>query len=70
MHALLDDVADPSADRGQVLPRDGDADLGRTSLIEVEALRQEGWPEPGAHKRVLRHDPEKVVEAILGILRP
>lgn len=68
MHALLDGISDPSADRGQVLQRDGDAHLGRTRVLEVDALKQEDWPEQDSVKRVLRHDPEKLLEAILGVM--
>jgi uncharacterized cofD-like protein len=68
MHALLNGVADPSADRGQVLPQNGPCVDG-AQLIEIDALTQEGWPEQNAVKRVLRHDPEKVLEAILGLLQ-
>jgi len=68
MHALLDGVSDPSADRGQVLPRAAGEPLGRCQLIEIDALSQEDWPEQHGVKRVLRHDPGKVLEAILRVL--
>lgn len=69
MHALLEGISDPSADRGQVLQRNGDAGIAGATLIEVDALKQEDWPEQDSVKRVLRHDPQKLVEAILGVLR-
>jgi len=67
MHALLDGVSDPSADRGQVISRNGSTPAG-VELIEIDALKQEDFPEQHGVKRVLRHDPEKVLEAILGVL--
>jgi hypothetical protein len=69
MHALLDGVADPSTDRGQVALRNGGARLGRTRVVEIDALRQEDFPDDAGVKRVLRHDPGRVVEAVLGILQ-
>jgi uncharacterized cofD-like protein len=68
MHSLLEGVSDPSADRGQVIRRNGERDLGGAKLVEVDALRQEDFPERDAVKQVLRHDPEKVLAAILAIL--
>lgn len=68
MHALLDGVSNPAADRGQVVPRSGER-CGKARLIEIDGLTQENWPEQDAIKLVLRHDPEKVLAAVLGILR-
>jgi uncharacterized cofD-like protein len=69
MQALLDSLRCPDADRGQVLPREEEERIQPTKLVCADVIRVEEQIRDGeTYKRVLRHDPERLVETILQIL--
>ncbi len=68
MQLLLNGLSRPESDRGQVLFRaDSDA-LGHTRVVEIDAVREEQIRDRNGVKTVLRHDPERLIGAILQII--
>lgn len=68
MQLLLNGLSCPEADRGQVILRQPRESLGEACVIEIDALREEQIPDGAALKRVLRHDPERLIGGILETL--
>ncbi len=69
MQILLHGLSRPEADRSQVvLQREGES-LAGVRVVEIDAVREVQIREGGIAKRVLRHDGEQVVGAILSLLQ-
>ncbi|GIW42282.1 MAG: hypothetical protein KatS3mg076_2859 [Candidatus Binatia bacterium] len=68
IRSLLEQVSRPRGDRGQVLARPGQRTLAGARVVGIDAVRIEEIREANGSKRVLRHDPEKLVRAVLGVL--
>ena len=68
MQLLLNGLSRPEADRGQVILRADGESLGEAVVIEIDAVKEEQIPDRDVLKRVLRHDPERLIGAILDTL--